>query len=201
MASGKLELRLAYPEEVGQICQVISDVSDGMVESLFASSGVENPVDVLQLAFLRKISPFLTWNVNLVVLDGQRAGMLFGYAASDTTDKTLVKSFLGEKKVEELSDTFLCGSSNAYWINTLWVNPSLRRQGIGTLLLNCADYLANKSGLQRVALHCWADNHSALEFYKKNQFSVVRSKQSSDDLKGRHPMGSLTLERGLQCQG
>lgn len=193
----RLKLRLASWDEVDLISKVITEVSEGFLDHLFLGMKIQEPRDLLELAFLKKIAPFELNNVNFVIHECKPVGMLFGYGPQEASKDSLVRSFFGEKKFDELSNIFLSGVKDAYWINTIWISPEMRNQGLGTLLLDCSAYIAEGRGLKKISLHCWADNEKAISFYERNQFEVVEQKDALAGLEKRHPKGSLILERDL----
>lgn len=60
-------------------------------------------------------------------------------------------------------------------IVTIDVSPGTRRAGIGTLLLQAAEDRLRSAGANAVGLETAVDNLSALSFYKKHGYSVVRT--------------------------
>lgn len=60
-------------------------------------------------------------------------------------------------------------------IITIDVSPKARRAGIGTLLLRSAEQKLRSAGASAVNLETAVDNRSALAFYKKHGFHVVRT--------------------------
>jgi len=60
-------------------------------------------------------------------------------------------------------------------IVTIDVSPGGRRSGIGSLLLRAAEDRLRRGGARTVGLETAVDNLSALSFYKRHGFSVVRT--------------------------
>jgi [ribosomal protein S18]-alanine N-acetyltransferase len=60
-------------------------------------------------------------------------------------------------------------------IITIDVSPQLRRERVGSRLLTAAEDRLRTAGAQTVALETAVDNLSALSFYKKHGYSVVRT--------------------------
>jgi RimJ/RimL family protein N-acetyltransferase len=59
------------------------------------------------------------------------------------------------------------GGKTQFWINWIWVDPSYRRRGYATQLLQLFERLATEVGADRVSLHVEADNAVALALYAK----------------------------------
>jgi ribosomal-protein-alanine N-acetyltransferase len=60
-------------------------------------------------------------------------------------------------------------------IVTIDVVLSARRGGVGTLLMNAAENRLRRGGVRAIDLETAVDNPSALAFYKRHGFSVVRT--------------------------
>ena len=58
---------------------------------------------------------------------------------------------------------------------TIDVAPSARRSGVGSLLLRAAEDRLRTAGSKAVGLETAVDNLSALSFYKRHGYSVVRT--------------------------
>ena len=73
-------------------------------------------------------------------------------------------------------------------IITIDVHPDARRAGLGTLLMNAAEARLRELKSQRIILEVAVDNLSALTFYKKHGYAVVKTIP-------RYYMGSLDALR------
>jgi [ribosomal protein S18]-alanine N-acetyltransferase len=60
-------------------------------------------------------------------------------------------------------------------IITIDVSPKLQRSGIGSLLLRAAEDRLRSAGSTAVGLETAVDNLSALSFYKRHGYSVIRT--------------------------
>ena len=60
-------------------------------------------------------------------------------------------------------------------IITIDVSPTARRSGIGSLLLQSAEKRMRQAGCHWVGLETAVDNVTALAFYKRHQYSVIRT--------------------------
>lgn len=60
-------------------------------------------------------------------------------------------------------------------IVTIDVIASARRGGVGTMLMNAAEERLRTAGVRSLGLETAVDNVSALAFYKRHGFSVVRT--------------------------
>jgi [ribosomal protein S18]-alanine N-acetyltransferase len=81
---------------------------------------------------------------------------------------------------ENSADTSIVGFIVAHdgstgHIITIDVVASVRRLGVGSLLLRAAEDRLRKAGSRAVGLETAVDNISALSFYKRHGYSVVRT--------------------------
>jgi ribosomal-protein-alanine N-acetyltransferase len=60
-------------------------------------------------------------------------------------------------------------------IITIDVSPAARRSGVGSLLLRAAEERLHASGSTAVGLETAVDNMTALSFYKRHGYSVIRT--------------------------
>jgi len=60
-------------------------------------------------------------------------------------------------------------------IITIDVGPALRRSGVGSLLLRAAEEKLRSTGSSAVGLETAVDNMTALSFYKRHGYSVIRT--------------------------
>lgn len=72
-----------------------------------------------------------------------------------------------KKILAGLTGYFFYGSLH---IDQLWVDPNLRDQGIGSKLILESEIIAKKEGCLFLTVNTM--DFQALEFYKKNQFSI-----------------------------
>jgi ribosomal protein S18 acetylase RimI-like enzyme len=59
------------------------------------------------------------------------------------------------------------------FLNALAVSDRCRGMGVGSRLLDWAEARAREGGFDRLSLHVWADNVSAVAFYKTRGFVVL----------------------------
>lgn len=195
-----LNLRYAEDDDLDLVSRVVTDVSEGIVETLFAGLLPTMPASaVLRLAFGRKVAPYVTHNVILAQVEDSVAGMLFAYDAKEQQVPQLMENFLASARIDAVREVLTAQVDNALWVNTLWVNPDFRGRGLAQFLLACAADKAQDEGFQKLALHAFADNEAALKLYQKSGFQVVRSVQFSGDLSQRHPAGGLILVKDLSA--
>ncbi len=104
-----------------------------------------------------------------------------GIAYSKTELKTYIRSRSSFTLVathgrnEEIIGFIVAHSAQIGHIITIDVSPRTRRSGVGSLLLLSAEERLRSSGSHAVALETAVDNLSALAFYKRHGYHVVRT--------------------------
>ncbi|MDB5173122.1 MAG: hypothetical protein JWN51_1895 [Phycisphaerales bacterium] len=58
-------------------------------------------------------------------------------------------------------------------LRSMWVAPTHRRAGVGRSLIDAIDAWARGRGARALRLMVTSSNHSAIEFYKRNGFSMT----------------------------
>jgi GNAT superfamily N-acetyltransferase len=83
------------------------------------------------------------------------------------------------------------------FLNALAVGERHRCRGVGSRLLDWAEERARRSGFDRLSLHAWADNTTALDFYKARGFVTLAVADIPYDARLCHVGGSLLMQRKL----
>ena len=83
------------------------------------------------------------------------------------------------------------------FLNALAVSEPHRCRGVGARLLAWAEDRARRAGFDRLSLHAWADNTTALNFYKARGFAVLAVADIPYDSRLRHVGGSILMQRKL----
>jgi GNAT superfamily N-acetyltransferase len=83
------------------------------------------------------------------------------------------------------------------FLNALAVSERYRCHGIGARLLDWAAERARKAGFDRLSLHCWADNTTAVSFYKARGFATLEVADIPYDPRLRHFGGSILMQRKI----
>jgi ribosomal-protein-alanine N-acetyltransferase len=109
------------------------------------------------------------------------------------------------KYYEEAGDGFIvCEEKNEIigyaivnkqgYIRSIAVKPKFRRRGIGKLLLDAIENIAQKNKNEKLSLHVRLSNHDAIEFYHNNGFKDIQI------FKKVHPGGedAIYMEKDLR---
>lgn len=185
-----LNVRWATAEDADFVAETIREVSEGVIDYLFEGlfPGMSSTA-VLKLVLGRGHEAYSYNHVLLTEVAGQIGGMIFAYDAKHQTVPAVMEGFLSKRRVDAVRPLLEAKYPNALWINTLWVSPEFRGQGLSGLILNLATDLARDTGFSSLALHCWMDNECARRFYEKQGFRVVSKIPTGDKLLERHPYG------------
>jgi GNAT superfamily N-acetyltransferase len=77
---------------------------------------------------------------------------------------------------------------------SMWVDPTSRRLGLGRRLIEAVEGWARGWGGSRVVLWVYSGNESAMRFYRRLGFDLVRVGPDAD---AGVPHGALAMERAL----
>jgi GNAT superfamily N-acetyltransferase len=83
------------------------------------------------------------------------------------------------------------------FVNALAVSEQHRCRGIGARLLAWAEDRGRRAGLDRLSLHAWADNTTAVNFYKARGFVTLAVADIPYDPRLRHVGGSILMRRKI----
>ncbi len=103
-----------------------------------------------------------------------RRGAITLVAVSDP-EKSVPENSAKRSASSEIAGFIVAHSGNTGHIVTIDVVASARRAGVGSLLLRAAEDRLRSVGSRLVALETAVDNVSALVFYKRHGYSVVKT--------------------------
>lgn len=190
MTTPDITFRIATPDDTANVAQIISDVSEGVIDYLLGGlfPGVKAQ-SVLEMILGSGNGNLDLKNILLVHVEGELAGLIFSYDAEEQKVSELMEGFLGEEKIKEMRSLLEAKVEGAYWINTIWVNDDYRGHGLAKLLIRLAEDQALDMGCNSLALHCWADNERARRFYERQNFVCEGEIPTASALMARHPKG------------
>ena len=194
----RLNLRLATADDIPKVAGIIEEVSEGIVGTLFEGvMPMMTARDILELVIGKNQPPYSADNMVIADVNGEIGGLLFAYPATHQKVSPLMETFLSKNRIDEVRALLTAGEPRDFWVNTLWISPALRGEGLANVLINCAKQMALDRGAASLALHCWLDNRRALAFYEKCGFSQVGTIAYGDRLSARHPEGGALLRLSL----
>jgi GNAT superfamily N-acetyltransferase len=84
---------------------------------------------------------------------------------------------------------------DSMFLNALAVSEPHRCRGVGARLLAWAEDKGRRAGFERLSLHAWADNTTAVDFYKARGFVALAVADIPYDPRLPHVGGSILMQR------
>ncbi len=187
----ELTFRPATADDVPFLARVIMETSDGIVQHVVTGLiPFRKPEEIFAMVIAREGSHFHVSNMVVAEQAGKIVGMLFAYSADQQEIPTVMEKMLPKKKLEPVRPILTAAVPDTLYINTLWVDPEMRGQGVATALIDYANVWAKDKNLKGLSLHCWADNEGAIQLYSKHGFKPVQHLDPLAPLDAMHPKGS-----------
>ncbi len=152
-------------------------------------------IDVLSFAIARErysISHH-NWAVAFDTTSGKLLGAANVFPADDLKNQPYW--FLRQKRRSHIQPLLEVHDWGSMFLNALAVSADCRGLGIGTRLLNWAEWRTQSAGLDRLSLHVWADNTNAVNFYKARGFVEYKIASVARHPKLVHIGGSILMRR------
>ena len=177
--------RQATADDAPFLAKCVREVSHGVVDGLL--EGVLPGLDaeaILSMVLRDASSQYSYKNCVLTEQGASILALLFCYPASAQTIPPMMRVMLPAARLTSYTDIVTAVVPESLYINTIWVDPSVRGQGLADVLLDYAAFFAKESGLTKLSLLAWRDNSRALAFYAKHGFTTVRSVRVPESLEG-----------------
>ena len=177
-----------------RVHEVSAGVTDVLLRGLLPGISV---CDVLSMVLRDASSHYSHKNCVLAKYQGRMAGLLFAYAAEEQGIPPLMERMLSAKRLEPVRELLTLCHPGSLYINTLWVDETLRGLGVADALMDYARLWAEDAGHDSLSLFAWRDNARAVSFYRKQGFIPVREIAAQGVLREQHESGdlyALTLE-------
>lgn len=170
-----IKYRPAEKPDSTKIAELIDIASDGVVEYLFHDLVPKmSPVQIMAYNLEKDNYPH-SYKSALVAADGTNViGMVVSYPASYHKITDEMRSFFPNERLEHLSDFYSSRVPNSWFLDALGVDDTYRRKGIGRRLVELTKERAKDNGYEILSLIVFADNSTALAFYKALGFRVVQ---------------------------
>lgn len=208
--SPSLVLRAALSEDIPFCARALSAVLEGILDtgliSLRERLGFTSLEDLLSAALYEGSASLLSLrHMTVLSADGYFAGLLYAYAPAEGEAllPDFVNSLLDQDTRELIS--LLSGSllpvlpgEKAFYVNTLYVAEGERGRRYGTALLSLARTRARALGFNTLMLHCFAGNTGALNFYRREGFTVREEIFYAGEAATRFPEGGYYLVKSLE---
>lgn len=110
----------------------------------------------------------------LLAMEGdQIVGLANFYSSEENFLIDEMRQKFDKEKIQYIAPIFQSSLPNSLYISALFVAESARGKGIGKKLIDKLNLMAKKSKRNGLTLHCWIENYSAMEFYKKLNFTLL----------------------------
>ena len=106
-------------------------------------------------------------------IDGNVAGAMVLYSGeiAPQLDENLSKWL--SKKGAEVTEIDPESLPDELYINTISVDPDFRRKGIGSQLLDFAEFIAKRANISKVSLNVETEKEAAIRLYKRSGYEIV----------------------------
>lgn len=189
-----LALTQAEEQDMDKCIEIIDKVSNGMLAFLL------EPLEVKSALSLVSEQNSLFSRENMYVLrqknDAQIKALLFAYKNTQSLPE-IVATMMSKSKFELLKKVVLPKTQDSFYINTLYVDDSVRNLGLAKLLLDVARIMAGEQDCRDICLHCFNDNQSALNLYLSYGYQLIDHIDYMGELASMHPRGGSILSLKL----
>lgn len=198
MAKGKLgaadfRLRKAAPADGPVLAELLNAAGEGLplyLWSLLAGPG-EDPMAIGGRRAAGSEGGFSHRHAHVALVGEQVAGMLLGYPLPDPYDDSgLADAPPVVRPLLEL-EAQVPGS---WYVNAVAALPQYRGRGVGTFLMNIAEFLARAAGTPATSLIVAEDNAGALRLYQRLGYEAI-DRRPVTRFPGCHHAGDWVLMR------
>ena len=153
MTDDALSLRLATADDVPFLARVITEVAEGIVETLMGGlfPGVRAE-KLLQMILGKGAGAYRIEHAVIADYRGEAAGLLFSYDASEQKVSPLMRGLVPKKRLSQCEELLAATADDAWWVDTFWVAPQYRGEGLAQILMACAEDLARDAVVEDARL-------------------------------------------------
>ena len=105
---------------------------------------------------------------------------------------------LGSERHDHIRPMLELQDWGSMFLNSLAVGDGYRGSGIGARLLGWAEGRAAEAGFERLSLHVWADNISAMNFYRLRGFIEIGVAGIPAHPRLPHNGGSILMSKAVR---
>jgi ribosomal protein S18 acetylase RimI-like enzyme len=195
----QMHYRPACPDDAAAIARGIVLASDGMVEFLVGEVVPADTAlpDLFVPEVLQGQGTLSYQNADVAEFDGSIAGMTLSFPSEQHTITPEMTAFIPRDRLAALEAFFAVRIPQSWYVDTLWVEPTFRRQGIGSALLHQAQKRAIAHHCQALVLMAWANKTDVLQFYQSQGFTLQKHIFVGQHPQMPHPGGFVLLRRDL----
>lgn len=191
--------RAATREDAGAIARGIEQASDGLVAFLLHDlAGDCSPADLLRTEVERADTVDSYCNTDVVTENGQIIAIAVSLPASEPKISADMENAIAPDRLNVVRELYQNLVEGSWLLDTLWVDASFRRQGIGSRLIDQTKAKAREKGFPSLSLATWADNDRAIRLYKRQGFQPVKIVEIPPHPQLPHSQGFLLMNYPLE---
>ncbi|MES2193531.1 MAG: GNAT family N-acetyltransferase [Pseudomonadota bacterium] len=196
--SAQVIYRMARPDDRGELARFMCIAGGGVYEFLFDDLiPFVTAVDLLSAGIGSERYPVSWRNCCVAALggDGQIVAAANVFPADLLKDDNYV--LLGSERHDHIRPMLELQDWGSMFLNSLAVSDAFRGSGIGAKLLEWAEGRAAQAGYARLSLHVWADNFTALNFYRARDFVQIGVAGIPTHPRLKHHGGSILMNKAV----
>lgn len=194
----KISFRAAEIGDTELLAKMVLDASGGIFQKLLGDLLPGTPPEVLLgMAVTDETSAMGYSNFFVAEIGDEIAGAICAYDSRLFGVPVTLASFLPPPRLHAFGDFFSTSLPAGFYIQTVFVEEGMRGRGIGRVLLETANAVADGLGFQSLLLHVWEDNTPALKLYETFGFSPASRIEIPGCLRMGHSCGKLLLHRQI----
>ncbi len=192
----RITYRMARPDDSGELARYMCIAGGGVYEFLFDDLiPFVTAVDLLSAGIGSERYPVSWRNCRVAALgdDGEIVAAANVFPADLLKDDNYV--LLGSERHDHIRPMLELQDWGSMFLNSLAVGDAYRGSGIGAQLLGWAEGRAAAAGYDRLSLHVWADNVSAVNFYTMRGFVELGVARIPSHPRLPHNGGSILMSK------
>ncbi|MEM8638994.1 MAG: GNAT family N-acetyltransferase [Cyanobacteria bacterium P01_G01_bin.54] len=194
--SAPILYRAARATDAAAIAQGIIQAGDGFLE--FALVNVLGQMSLAAWLMPHLSQPegmFSYRSCDVAVVGDTVVGVVVSFPAERNEAPAEFLAMIPSDRLAALEDFFNAKVPESWYIDTLWVDATYRRRGIGKGLIAQVQARAHAAGRSTLSLMAWASKPGALAFYANQGFASVKPVPVGQHPATPHPEGFVLLQR------
>ena len=169
--------RPACPQDALEIAKLAIMAGGGFFEFLFEDFIKEDtPLENLLVPEITKETGDLSYvNTEVAESNSKIMGIINSGDPKENSITQEMRDFFSTEKLNRIQELFSNKIEKSLSINILAVDSHYRKQGIGKTLINSVKDKAKIQNFSSVSLTVWSDNVNAINFYKNQGFTEVKT--------------------------
>lgn len=191
LGAADIRLRKAVPADGPVLAELLNAAGEGLPSYLWSQMAGpgEDPMEVGARRAAESKGGFSYRHAHVAMVGSELAGMLLGYTLPDPCDDSgLGDAPLLVRPLLEL-EALVPGS---WYINAVAALPQFRGRGVGTFLMNIAEFLARAAGASATSLIVAEDNAGAVRLYQRLGYDTL-DRRPAHACPGCHHVGDWLL--------